>query len=123
MYHQVKGLPTHEGPKVRHNKRDKGDNKPGISRKDLKKSEQERKDPKLRRKRQKRRLAEENEAKKVAGAASDEPKKKKAKKVKKAEAKKDLREDKQFAEMVSKYKQKLEGGGMVNERAKSKWFK
>merc|ERR1711974_264754 len=57
---KVKGLPTHEGPKVRHNKRDKEKpGKAGISRKDLKKSEQERKDPKLRRKRQKRR-AEEN---------------------------------------------------------------
>lgn len=120
---KVKGLPTHEGPKVRHNKRDKEKpGKAGISRKDLKKSEQERKDPKLRRKRQKRR-AEEN-AKAAAAAPSEEPKKKKAKKVMKAEAKKYLKEDKQFNDMVNKYKQKLEGGGMGDGNSvKSKWFK
>ena len=58
---QVKGLPSHEGPKVRHNKKDTK-----ISRKDMRKQEQERKDPKLRRKRQKRR-AEENEANSRSG--------------------------------------------------------
>lgn len=119
---KVKGLPSHEGPKVRHNKKDTK-----ISRKDMRKQEQERKDPKLRRKRQKRR-AEEIEANSAAPAGDDtssvQPKKKKAKKAgKKADSKKDYREDKQFNDMVNKYKQKIQGGLDGGSSAgKSKWF-
>jgi len=122
---KVKGLPSHEGPKVRHNKKDTK-----ISRKDMRKQEQERKDPKLRRKRQKRR-AEENEANSSIPSAaggednsSAQPKKKKAKKAgKKADSKKDYREDKQFNDMVNKYKQKIQGGLDGGSSAgKSKWF-
>jgi len=120
---KVKGLPTHEGPKIRHEKRDKG----AISRKDLRKQEQERKNPKLRRKRQRQRSEAAAAAAGEENGAEDGPseakkaKKKNKKKVKSKEEIKDLRDDSKFNDMVNKYKQKLQTGSS-NVAVKSKWF-
>ena len=115
---KVKGLPSHDGPKIRHNRPNT------ISRKDLRKHEQERKNPKLRRKRQ--RQQENVQTQQVEGGPSEAKKPKKAntskkQKLKRKEEIKDLKDDKKFNEMVNKYKQKLSDHSAV-KNVKSKWF-
>jgi len=122
---KVKGLPTHEGPKIRHEKRPTTN---AISRKDLRKKEQERKNPKLKRKRQKRQREEEEAAAAAAGGQGEQAGPSEAKKAKKKKGKKskeelkELRDDSKFNDMVNKYKQKLQNSSSSNLNTKAKWF-
>ena len=117
-----KNLPTHEGPKVRHNPSK-------ITRRDLKKKEKEKRNPKKRKNNDvettnssneniqtnaKRPKVEENSSKKKKLS------RKQAKKQKNQSEIKDIREEKQFASMVAKYKSKLTNSDGVAIR--NKWF-
>merc|ERR1712192_392541 len=73
-----KGLPSHSGAKVRTNRE-----KPKISRKDLRKRDEERKNPKLRQKRKNADILKEN----LEASSSGPPDPKKAKKEKKKQKK------------------------------------
>ena len=119
-----KNLPTHEGPKVRHNPAK-------ITRRDLKKKEKEKRNPKKRKNNEakidnsenentptnaKRPKLEEDSSKKKSKRLS----RKQAKKQKNQSEIKDIREEKQFASMVAKYKNKLTNSDGVAVR--NKWF-
>lgn len=103
-----KSMPTHSGPKVRHNPRP-------ISRKDIKKQDKERRNPKLKRKR-----VEQQAGMAQNGGEQDAKKSKKAKKKPSKAATKDFREEKKFTELVEKYKSKLTSATSV--ATKQKWF-
>ena len=121
-----KNLPTHEGPKVRHKQ---GTHK--ITRRDLKKKEKEKRNPKKRKasgvetndltnenipSNAKRQKVEENTKNKQSKRLS----RKQAKKQKNQTENKDIRDEKQFASMVAKYKSKLTNSDGVAVR--NKWF-
>jgi len=103
-----KGLPTHSGPKVRHKK---------ISRKALRKQEQDMKNPKKRKRAMEER---EREAEKTQEPETKKRKKEKRNKPKKIskEQKKDLVEDKKFNALVKSYKHKLNAAPSITK----KWF-
>merc|ERR1712179_152856 len=109
-----KGLPTHSGAKVRTDRKGKK-----ISRKDLRKRDEERKNPKLR---QKRKLAEN--AKENLEVDAGPPDAKKAKKEKRKhkklskEALKEQESEKKFSSMISQYKSTLTN----NTEIRKKWF-
>jgi hypothetical protein len=103
----VKTLPKHTGEKIRHNKDNKAARK--ISRKDLRKQEQDRKNPKKR----KLRVMEEN----ATEVAAKDPPKKKMKKLS-SEDKKDLKENKAFDTLVNKYRSQFAS----NQTIVKKWF-
>lgn len=109
-----KGLPTHSGAKVRTDR--KGTK---ISRKDLRKRDEERKNPKLR---QKRKLADNaKENFEVATAPPDAKKAKKEKRKNKKLSKEALKEqesEKKFSSMISQYKSTLAN----NTEIRKKWF-
>jgi len=115
---KIKGLPTHSGPKIRAKNREKPEGVGKISRRDLRKQELERKNPKKR-----KRPAEEGNMQKVMPEepVSKKPKKKekrnKTKKVSKNQ-KKEMAEDKNFNAMVNSYKTKLSSAPSVAK----KWF-
>merc|ERR1712018_392612 len=119
-----KNLPTHEGPKIRHNPSK-------ITRRDLKKKEKEKRNPKKRKNNEakinnsenentptnaKRPKLEEDSSKMKSKRLS----RKQAKKQKNQSEIKDIREEKQFASMVAKYKNKLTNSDGVAVR--NKWF-
>merc|ERR1711928_178303 len=99
-----KGLPSHSGAKVRTNRE-----KPKISRKDLRKREEERKNPKL-----KQNLETTNGPPDPKKAKKE---KKKAKKIS-AEALKEKESEKKFASLVGQYKSTLQN----NSEVRKKWF-
>ena len=106
-----KSLPTHTGPKIRHNR--------SISRKEIKRKEKIMKNPRKRKALQESIKAQKEDE---TSAASEPKKAKKAKKVKKGKTKaevKDLKDDKKFSNMVQQYKQKLLA---PNAAQKRKWF-
>jgi len=109
-----KGLPSHSGAKVRTNRE-----KPKISRKDLRKREEERKNPKLKQKRKNADILKEN-----LEAPTGPPDPKKAKKEKKkqkkasSEAIKEKESEKKFASLVGQYKSTLQN----NSEVRKKWF-
>ena len=109
-----KGLPSHSGAKVRTNRE-----KPKISRKDLRKREEERKNPKLKQKRKNADILKEN-----LEASTGPPDPKKAKKEKKkqkkasSEALKEKESEKKFASLVGQYKSTLQN----NSEVRKKWF-
>merc|ERR1712130_317980 len=109
-----KGLPSHSGAKVRTNRE-----KPKISRKDLRKREEERKNPKLKQKRKNADILKEN-----LEASSGPPDPKKVKKEKKkqkkvsSEALKEKESEKKFASLVGQYKSTLQN----NSEVRKKWF-
>ena len=111
-----KGLPTHSGAKVRTNRK-----QTKISRKDLRKKDEERKNPKLR---QKRKMADSKENFETVSASSGPSDPKKAKKDKKKskkiskEAQKEHESEKRFSSLVSQYKSTLTN----NTEARKKWF-
>lgn len=118
-----KNLPSHEGAKVRHNR-----STPKITRRDLKKKEQEKRNPKKRKpnvesmesqnatssssKRAKVEEKENNKTKRLS--------RKQAKKQKSRSEVKDIRDEKQFASMVANYKSKLTNNDGI--AVKNKWF-
>ena len=108
-----KSLPTHTGPKIRHNR--------SISRKEIKRKEKIMKNPRKRKALQES-IKAQKEDESSTSAASEPKKAKKAKKVKKGKTKaevKDLKDDKKFSNMVQQYKQKLLA---PNAAQKRKWF-
>jgi len=111
-----KGLPSHSGAKVRTNRE-----KPKISRKDLRKREEERKNPKLKQKRKNADILKENlEASSSTGPPDPKKAKKDKKKQKKAssEALKEKESEKKFASLVGQYKSTLQN----NSEVRKKWF-
>ncbi len=98
----MKTLPKHTGEKIRHNRQTK------ISRKDLRKQEQDRKNPKKR--------------KIVAQQQTEDPpaKKQKAKQPKKlsSEAKQEVKENREFDLLVNKYRSQFAS----NQTVVKKWF-
>jgi len=117
-----KNLPTHDGPKIRHNPSK-------ITRRDLKKKEKEKRNPKKRKTNDLKNNDSSNKNIPVnvkrPKIEEDPPKKKKlsrkqAKKQKNQSEIKDIREEKQFASMVASYKSKLTNTDGVAMR--SKWF-
>ena len=106
-----KSLPTHTGPKIRHNR--------SISRKEIKRKEKIMKNPRKRKALQES-IKAQKEDESSTSAASEPKKTKKAKKPKKTKAEvKDLKDDKKFSNMVQQYKQKLLA---PNAAQKRKWF-
>ena len=120
-----KNLPSHEGAKVRHNR-----STPKITRRDLKKKEQEKRNPKKRKHNQvesmespkaispsvsKHAKVEEKENKKTKRLS-----RKQAKKQKSRSELKDIRDEKTFASMVANYKSKLTNSDGI--AVKNKWF-
>ena len=111
-----KTLPTHSGPKIRHNR-------PGISRKEIKRKEKLMKNPKKRKALQQEMQKSGEES--SNNLAPEEPKAKKAKKAKKSKKPKtkaevkDIIEEKKFSSMVNQYKQKLLKSNVAQKR---KWF-
>ena len=110
---KVKTLPKHTGEKIRHN-RGAGSK---ISRKDLRKQEQDRKNP------QKRKLAaEERREERQQKAAADPPaKKQKVKQQSKklsGEDRRDHKENKEFDLLVNKYRNQF----ATNQTVVKKWF-
>lgn len=120
-----KNLPSHEGPKVRHKRTETR-----ITRRDLKKKEKEKRNPK-------KRKINENESTHAPNASSaPEPKRpkiegketgqKKDKKLSRKQAKKlknqknDIKDEKQFASLVANYKSKLINNDGIAVR--NKWF-
>ena len=99
---KVKTLPKHTGEKIRHK-----DRASKISRKDLRKAEQDRKNPK------KRKLRQESEA-----VIKEPPQKKQKVKRLNNEDKKDLKEHKAFDELVNKYRSRFAS----NQTVVKKWF-
>ena len=120
-----KNLPSHEGPKLRHNR---PNNK--ISRKDLKRKEQEKRHPKKRKRGDDGGSVDQNEpkAKNVKTDCTSGNDKKEKKRLSRKQAKKqktqselrDIKEEKQFASLVASYKRKLVNNDSVSKR--SKWF-
>jgi len=110
-----KGLPSHSGAKVRTNRE-----KPKISRKDLRKRDEERKNPKLRQKRKNADILKENLEASTAGPPDPKKAKKEKKKQKKAssEALKEKESEKKFASLVGQYKSTLQN----NSEVRKKWF-
>jgi hypothetical protein len=110
-----RGLPSHAGAKVR-------TNRTKISRKDLRKKEQERKDPKLKRKRKiaNDAVKENHEAVAVAGPPDAKKAKKALRKTKKVskEAAREKASEKKFSSLVSQYKSTLQN----NSEVRKKWF-
>jgi len=109
-----KGLPSHSGAKVRTNRE-----KPKISRKDLRKREEERKNPKLKQKRKNADILKEN-LETTNGPPDPKKAKKEKKKAKKisAEALKEKESEKKFASLVGQYKSTLQN----NSEVRKKWF-
>merc|ERR1712083_610848 len=109
-----KGLPTHSGAKVRTNRV-----APKISRKDLRKREEERKNPKLKQKRKMKEVAKENQET-IDGPPDPKKAKKEKRKVKKLskEAQKEVESEKRFTSLVSQYKSSLQS----NVEVRKKWF-
>merc|ERR1712156_1397866 len=109
-----KGLPSHSGAKVRTNRE-----KPKISRKDLRKREEERKNPKLKQKRKNADILKEN-LETTNGSPDPKKAKKEKKKAKKisAEALKEKESEKKFASLVGQYKSTLQN----NSEVRKKWF-
>merc|ERR1719445_558987 len=109
-----KGLPSHSGAKVRTNRE-----KPKISRKDLRKREEERKNPKLKQKRKNADILKEN-LENTNGPPDPKKAKKEKKKAKKisAEALKEKESEKKFASLVGQYKSTLQN----NSEVRKKWF-
>jgi len=109
-----KGLPTHRGAKVRTDRPTK------ISRKDLRKKEEDRKNPKL--KKLKRKLAVEGVKENVGDSGPPDAKKtkKEKRKIKKVSAtvQKEQASEKKFASLVSQYKSTL----VSNTEVRKKWF-
>merc|ERR1712192_92176 len=110
-----KGLPSHSGAKVRTNRE-----KPKISRKDLRKRDEERKNPKLRQKRKNADILKENLKESSSGPPDPKKAKKEKKKQKKAssEALKEKESEKKFASLVGQYKSTLQN----NSEVRKKWF-
>lgn len=113
---KIKGLPTHSGPKIRH-KKEKEQGVGKVSRRDLRKQELERKNPKKR-----KHTAEETT---IYKAKLEEPVAKKSKKEKRNKTKKvsktqrkEMVEEKSFNAMVNSYKSKLSSAPSVAK----KWF-
>jgi len=104
---KVKTLPKHSGAKIRHDK-------PKITRKDLKKKEQERKNPK---KRKQPRPEQENTESEQQPEKKKKKKSPKVEKITKAE-RKDEKENKAFESMVNQYKNKFAS----NQQVLKKWF-
>merc|ERR1711963_416456 len=109
-----KGLPSHSGAKVRTNRE-----KPKISRKDLRKREEERKNPKLKQKRKNADVLKEN-LETTNGPPDPKKAKKEKKKAKKisAEALKEKESEKKFASLVGQHKSTLQN----NSEVRKKWF-
>jgi len=116
---KIKGLPTHSGPKVRH-KKEKEAGVGKVSRRDLRKQELERKNPK------KRKQPSEDTNINNAPAPREEPVAKKSKKEKRNKKPKkvsktqrnEMVEEKSFNAMVNSYKTKLSSAPSVAK----KWF-
>jgi len=119
-----KNLPSHEGAKVRHNR-----STPKITRRDLKKKEQEKRNPKKR----KHNLVESMESQNAISSSGSkrakiEEKENKTKRLSRKQAKKqksrseikDIRDEKQFASLVANYKSKLTNNDGI--AVKNKWF-
>ncbi len=112
---KLKTLPKHTGEKIRHKNRPAGSK---ITRKDLRKQEQDRKDPK------KRKLAAAERKQAAAAAQAEvEPPAKKQKKLKPAkklggEDKRDQKENKEFDLLVTKYRNQF----ATNQTVVKKWF-
>ena len=116
---KIKTLPKHSAAKVRHNQKEK----PKISRKDLRKVEQDRKNPKKRKQELERRQALEQQLSSDAAAGDQQPPP--AKKMKRRPDKpatkaqrKDEKENKAFENMVNQYKNKFAS----NQQVLKKWF-
>ena len=107
---KMRKMPSHTGPKVRHN--------PRISRRDIKKQDKERKNPKKRKRIEAERQQQQQHQEKSEPAAKVQ-KKKPQKKLSKA-AKKDFKEEKNFTALVEKYKSKLNSASAI--ATKQKWF-
>jgi len=105
-----KGLPTHSGAKVRTNKRPETK----ISRKTLRKQEQERKNPKLRKRKP------EPVAQSMPEGPQAKKSKKEVRKEKKVskETKKEMESEKKFNSLVNQYKKDLSH----NVEIRKKWF-
>ena len=99
---KVKTLPKHSGPKIRHDT-------PKITRKDLRKKEQDRKNPKKRQRPEPLRSEPEQPQQKKA--------KNKSERSSKAD-KKDEKENKAFDKLVNQYKNKFAD----NQQVLKKWF-
>ncbi len=108
-----RNLPSHTGPKIRHT--------PRITRKDLKKQQEARKDPKRR-----KRAAQRDEANNNGETLKGQAPAKKAKKAKldkknaRKASSKDFKEEKAFSDLVQKYKNKLNSETSIATR--KKWF-
>ena len=129
-----RNLPSHSGPKIRHKARPGNGNESGngnskaISRKDLSKLNREKKRGK------KRKLDEDGNGNESVAATNgsvteskgneSEPKKKKKNKKKKFSkaATKDFKEEKQFNELVNKYKNKMGASDSSSVPLRQKWF-
>ena len=107
-------LPSHTGPKVRHN--------PRISRKDIKKQDKERKNPKKRKRTEAAGMQPQRQEKGAPADGEPATKKKRTKSQKKLSkaAKKDFKEEKNFTALVEKYKSKLNSASAI--ATKQKWF-
>merc|ERR1712107_942106 len=108
---QTKGAAPHSGAKVRTNRE-----KPKISRKDLRKREEERKNPKLKQKRKNADILKEN-LEPINGPPDPKKAKKEKKKAKKvsAEALKEKESEKKFASLVGQYKSTLQNNSEVRK--------
>jgi len=110
---KVKNLPKHTGAKIR-------TNKPKITRRDLRKKELERKNPKLKRKRPDDSEPARSTTSTSQPAATAEPTKKKSRKEKRItkSEKNDAKENKAFDSLVNQYKNKFTN----NQQVLKKWF-
>ena len=113
---KMRKMPSHTGPKVRHN--------PRISRRDIKKQDKDRKDPKKRKRIAEERQQQQHHQQQHQAKADGEPaakmKKKKPPKKQSQAAKKDFKEEKNFTALVEKYKSKLSSASAI--ATKQKWF-
>ena len=108
-----KGLPTHSGPKVRTGKKN---NK--ISRKDLKKQEQERRNPKKKKQREDKLKVMPAETQNPAEQAKTEKKKQKKQKKMSRDAQKEVDNEKKFTSLVKSYVKNIKS----NDKIAKKWF-
>jgi len=108
-----KGLPTHSGPKVRTGKKN---NK--ISRKDLKKQEQERRNPKKKKQREDKLKVMPAERQNPAEQAKTEKKKQKKQKKMSRDAQKEVDNEKKFTSLVKSYVKNIKS----NDKIAKKWF-
>merc|ERR1711992_465527 len=106
-----KGLPTHSGPKVRTGKKDKK-----ISRKDLGRQEQERKNPKMRKQREAKLKVMPKESKEVSEKSLKKEKRKQKKMSR--DAQKEMDDEKKFSSLVNNYVKNIRS----NEKVAKKWF-